>query len=178
MKYLESVKSEYQRYRIIAEGAVRQVRDGDLDTLLVPELNSIAIIMGHMSGNLKSRFTDFKTSDGEKPWRNREEEFTQKNLDRDELLQLWDDGWNVLFTTLDSLSDNDLDRKVQIRGIELSVHEALNRSLAHAAYHVGQIVLLARMLAEQEWKYLSIPKGKSADYNSNPTAEKEPPRPS
>jgi hypothetical protein len=175
--YLESITTEYHRYKKLAEGAIRQVDDADLTTALDPEGNSISVIVQHISGNLKSRFTDFLTSDGEKAWRDRDREFIEKALVRVELLNLWEDGCAVLFDALRTLSSNDLDKEVLIRGEALSVPEALNRSLAHVAYHVGQIVLLARMSAKGRWQYLSIPKGQSAAYNQNPTLEKVPHQP-
>ena len=172
--YLESIKTEYRRYKKLAEGAIQQVGDADLTTALEPEGNSIAVIVAHISGNLKSRFTDFLSSDGEKAWRDRDHEFVEQGLARVELMALWEDGWAVLFDALSALSDRDLEGFVQIRGQELSVTEALNRSLAHVAYHVGQIVLLARIAAKDRWQYLSVPKGQSKTYNQNPTLEKAP----
>ncbi len=172
MTYLESIKTEYRRYKKIAEGAIEQISDDDLTKCLDSEGNSVSIIVGHISGNLKSRFTDFLSSDGEKPWRDREQEFLDKGLDRSGLLKIWEEGWCVLFETLDNLSDSDLDSQVFIRKTPLSVTEALNRSLAHTSYHVGQITLLARAFLGNRWQYLSIPKGQSEEYNRNPTLEK------
>ena len=163
-KYLESIKTEYRRYKKLAEGAMQQVVDADLTVPLEPEGNAISVIVAHISGNLKSRFTDFLTTDGEKAWRDRDQEFVEKGLARVELMAIWEDGWAVLFDALTTLSDDDLDSAVQIRGETLSVAEALNRSLAHTAYHVGQIVLLARIFAKERWQYLSTPKGQSKTY--------------
>src|SRR5690348_16754249 len=120
------------------------------------------MICWHVAGNLKSRFTEFLTSDGEKSWRNREEEFQGRAVSRAELLAKWEDGWKALFAALDGLSDDALSREVKIRGQGLTVLEALHRSLAHTSYHVGQIVFLAKELAGQNWASLSIPKGQSA----------------
>jgi hypothetical protein len=132
------------------------------------------VIVRHISGNLESRFTDFLSSDGEKPWRDRDAEFAGMNYGRDEIDRLWESGWSVVERELALLSDGDLERRVTIRGQPFTVHEALSRSLAHTAYHVGQIVLLARMLKGSDWKWISIPRGESAQYNQNPTMEKKP----
>jgi hypothetical protein len=127
-----------------------------------------------MSGNFKSRFTDFLDSDGEKPWRDRESEFARRSVSRSEVLGKWNEGWEILFDALGRLNDADLQRKVTIRGRPLGVHEALHRSLAHASFHVGQVVFLAKSLLGPEWDYLTIPPGKSEDYNRNPSGEKGP----
>jgi len=134
--------------------------------------NSISVIVFHISGNLKSRFTDFLTTDGEKEWRKRDTEFEERQLTKAELINVWDEGWNVLITVLDKLTDDDLRKKVKIRKIELSVSDALHRSLAHLSYHVGQIVFIARMIVGKEWVSLSIARGGSVDYNKNPDKEK------
>ena len=175
--YLESIKTEYKRYKKVTEGAVMQVKDSDLTKVLGSEENSISITMCHIAGNLKSRFTDFLTSDGEKPWRKRDQEFIQKDFNREELLKFWEEGWTVLFNTLDTLEEDDLGITVQIRGYDWIVIDAINRSISHIAYHVGQIVLLARIFVGYEWKYLSVPKGMTEEYNKNPTIEKEPKMP-
>jgi hypothetical protein len=125
-----------------------------------------------VSGNLKSRFTGFLTSDGEKPWRNREEEFSPRAVSRAELMEKWTDGWQVLLSALAELTDDDLTKTVLIRGQPLLVHEALHRSMAHASYHVGQIVYLAHAICGANWRYLSIPPGGSAAYNANPQYER------
>ena len=126
------------------------------------------MICWHVSGNLKSRFKDFLTTDGEKPWRNRDEEFDARSVSRAELLAKWEDGWTALFVALDELSDESLTKQVTIRGQSVSVMEALHRSLAHTSYHVGQIVYLAKEGAGAGWTSLSIPKGQSAAFNQNP----------
>lgn len=166
------IKSEYQRYKALAEAAIAQVRDADLHKVVGEENNSIAVIMNHISGNLKSRFTNFLTEDGEKPWRNRDEEFEEKGEDRAALFKKWEEAWKTLFHELEALQASDLSKLVRIRGKELTVSEALQRSLAHAAYHAGQIVLLARIHTGKNWKSLSIPRGKSQEYNLNPTKER------
>jgi uncharacterized damage-inducible protein DinB len=165
---------EYQRYKIIGQKAIAQVSDAALNEVSGPDNNSIAVIVRHVSGNLRSRFTDFLTSDGEKSWRDRESEFADASYDRQAVEQMWADGFQVVETQLTALTEADLDRQVTIRGQAMSVHAALCRSVAHTAYHVGQIVLLARIAVEGDWKWISIPKGKSSEYNLNPTKEKKP----
>ncbi|MFN7947660.1 MAG: DUF1572 family protein [Blastocatellia bacterium] len=165
---------EYERYRILGDKAIRQVPDEALNQSVYADGNSVAVIVRHISGNLISRFTDFLTSDGEKPWRDRETEFAEVQYDRQQVEEMWARGWQVLQSELGALSDDDLNRSVAIRGQSLTVHQALCRSLAHTAMHVGQIILLARLLHQGEWQWLSIPKGQSAQYNLNPTMEKRP----
>ena len=153
--------SEFAKYKATAERAIAQVDDDALNHVTATEANSIAMLVRHMSGNLRSRFTDFLTTDGEKPWRARDDEFVTRAYSRADVERLWTDGWQVLERTLGELSDADLSRTVLLRGESLSVHAALCRALAHVGYHTGQIVLLARMLATDEWKSLSIPKARS-----------------
>ena len=153
---LSSLEAEYRRYKLLTEAAVHQLDDDQLSEGS-PGVNSIATLMWHISGNLKSRFTDFLTSDGEKPWRDRESEFLPRRVSKAETLRQWEEGWDVLFDALRQLSDNDLSRSVTIRGSALTVPEALHRSLAHVAYHVGQIVFVAKAMRGGEWEYLSIP---------------------
>jgi len=136
--------------------------------------NSIATIVWHMSGNFASRFTDFLGSDGEKPWRDREGEFQHRTVSREELRERWEQGWSVLLGSLAGLDDGQSQQMVKIRGVSLSVLEALHRSLAHASYHVGQIVFFAKEAQGGQWRYLSIPPGGSAAYNQSPVAEKPP----
>ena len=170
---IKSAEGEYRRYKKLAEGAFAQVSDDELCQSPPAQFaNSIAIICWHVSGNLQSRFTDFLTSDGEKPWRAREEEFAARAVTRSELVAKWEVGWTVLFGTLAALTDADLSMSVTIRQQPLKVHEALNRSLAHVSYHVGQIVYLAKLMKAGTWESLSIPPGQSAAYNKNPTKEK------
>ncbi|MGA9994030.1 MAG: DinB family protein [Pyrinomonadaceae bacterium] len=169
---VESIKFEYQRYKSLAEGALAQIKDDDVHKVLGEDGNSIAVTMNHLSGNLKSRFTNFLTEDGEKPWRNRDEEFEEKLEDRAVLLKRWDESWSILFDEINSLKDSDLSKVVKIRGKDSTVSDALHRSLAHLAYHVGQIVLIARAHVGAEWQSLSIPRGKSQEYNLNPTNER------
>ena len=170
--FVKSVEAEFRRYKALAEGALDQAPDDKLSAAGPSGGNSLAIICWHISGNLKSRFTDFLESDGEKPWRGREEEFADRSVSRTELTTKWNEGWDVLFATLDSLSDDNLSQTVKIRAQDLRVHEALHRSLAHISYHVGQIVYVAHTFAPANWKYLSIPPGGSAAYNANPALDK------
>lgn len=158
---ISSIKYEYLRYKKLAEGAIKQTPEDGLNKLFGNDNNSISVIVTHISGNLNSRFTDFLITDGEKPGRKRDTEFEGRNRTKSELLQLWDDGWVVLFTTLDELSDDDLAKIITIREKELTVADALHRSLGHISYHVGQIVYIARMIVGKEWKSLSIHRGGS-----------------
>ena len=170
---LKDFLDEYERYKVMGERALQQIPDADLNRILYVDGNSAAMLVRHISGNLRSRFTDFLTTDGEKPWRDRETEFATVEYDRQEMEALWAQGWEVLLRELQALHDVDLSLSVTIRGKALTVHEALCRSLAHVAMHVGQLILLARLLHQGEWQWISIPKGQSADYNLNPTMEKK-----
>jgi hypothetical protein len=174
---VESIRGEYRRYRRMTELALEQVADADLGRRPDGEGNSIAVVIGHLAGNLRSRFTDFLDTDGEKPWRERDREFEDGALDRAQLLRAWSGAWEVVDGALDSIAERGIDvttREVAIRGQPLTVLEALHRSLAHTAYHVGQIVLMARAFAGPAWKSLSIPRGGSASYAANPTKERAP----
>jgi uncharacterized damage-inducible protein DinB len=169
---IEAFKDEYLRYKKLAERAIDQLAEDDLHKILGDENNSVAIIVRHISGNLKSRFTDFLTSDGEKEWRHRDGEFEDAIFSKSEILKQLNDGWKVLTDTLDSLTDDDLNKTVTIRQKPLKAIEALTRSLAHTSYHVGQIITISKIILGKNWKTLSIAKGKSAEYNLNPTLEK------
>jgi hypothetical protein len=171
MSIVESVRAEYLRYKTLAESAIDQLDESDLSREGPNGGNSIAVICWHVAGNLKSRFSDFLTSDGEKPWRQREEEFRARTVSREQLLAKWQDGWKVLLDTLNGLTDDDLDKTVTIRQQPLIVHAALHRSLAHTCYHVGQIVYVAKGFRGSNWKYLSIPPGQSDSYNQAPKYE-------
>jgi uncharacterized damage-inducible protein DinB len=168
------LSSEYKRYRLLGEKAIAQMPDDALTVVPGIECNSVSMLVAHMSGNLRSRFTNFLTEDGETPWRVRDEEFASRTCSRAEVMKLWTDAWSVLEGEVSPLTDADLARVVTIRRQPLTVHAALCRSISHVAYHVGQIVLLARMYADGPWDSLSIPKGESAAYNKNPTREKAP----
>ncbi|HTE46833.1 MAG TPA: DUF1572 family protein [Gemmatimonadaceae bacterium] len=170
--FVKDFADEYSRYRKMGEKAMAQVSDEGLNRVVATDGNSIAMIVRHISGNLSSRFSDFLTSDGEKPSRDRDDEFAEGTFSRAEIDTAWASGWSVVEQALAGLTDADLERTVTIRGQGLSVHEALCRSVTHAASHVGQIVLLARIVAEGPWNSLSIPRGQSKLYNQNPTLEK------
>jgi len=167
-----SMEAEYRRYKALAEGAVAQLTDDALWETRSASDNPIGTVMSHVGGNLKSRFTDFLTSDGEKPWRDRDAEFDKGRAAREALLARWEDGWTSLFAALEGLTDEHLSGSVSIRGVPLTVAEALHRSLAHTSYHVGQIVYVAKTLRGAAWTWLSIPPGASAAYNQNPAGEK------
>ena len=169
---IDSIAGEYRRYRKLGAGTLEQLSGEQLSTCVSPESNSVATIVWHISGNLASRFTDFLTTDGEKPWRERDEEFGRRSVAPDEVHETWDRGWDVLMGALAELTDSDLARTVTIRGVELTVAEALHRSLAHTSYHVGQMTFLGKMLLGSDWDYLTIPPGGTASYNENPTHEK------
>lgn len=171
-RIVSSIEVEFRRYKVLGEAAMGQLSMEEICAAREPGVNSVAVIAWHVGNNLKSRFTNFLTTDGEKAWRKRDEEFEGRTLTREALLEKWEDGWDMLFDTLDELTDRDLQRVVTIRGLELSVVEALLRSLAHASYHVGQIVHIAREYRREDWEFLSIPPGKSEEYNQNPTMEK------
>jgi hypothetical protein len=165
---IESITGEYRRYKALAESALSQLTDDQLVAPAPGGGNSIATICWHVGGNLRSRFTDFLTSDGEKPWRKRDEEFEPRSVARAELLAHWEAGWSALFAALAPLGEADLSRAVTIRGQALRVDEALHRSLAHTTYHVGQVVYAARAFRSSEWRFLSIPPGQSEAFNAAP----------
>jgi hypothetical protein len=169
---IDSIRGEYLRYKALAEAAVDQLGEDELSAPGPNGGSSIAVICWHVSGNLRSRFTDFLASDGEKPWRNREEEFQARTVSRAALRAKWDEGWDALLAALATLGDEQLQRTVTIRGQPLLVHEALHRSLAHISYHVGQIVYVAKATRGRDWKFLSIPPGKSDAYNQAPAFDR------
>jgi hypothetical protein len=160
--YLDDVARTFRTSKALADGALAQVSDDDIQRTLDPEANSIATLMHHISGNLRSRFTDFLTTDGEKPDRDRDSEFAGGEGSRDALLSRWDTAWDVVLDAIRDLRPEDLSRTVYIRGEAFAVVEALNRAAAHTSYHVGQIVLLAKHFAGPAWRSLSIPKGQSS----------------
>lgn len=171
MSVVGSLLDEYKRYKALAEAAFAQVGDEELTQLGRGGGNSIDMLIRHLAGNLKSRFTDFRTSDGEKPWRRRDDEFETASLTRAELMAAWDAAWATLLAEVSPLIDADLNATVTVRQQPLRIDEALHRSLAHTAYHVGQIVYLAREMRGDDWRTLSIPKGKSEEYNRKATRE-------
>jgi hypothetical protein len=163
--YLEDSLAVFRYYKKLGERAMEQVSDDELLTTLDPEMNSIAIIVKHMAGNMRSRWRDFLTSDGEKPDRNRDTEFVRPPANRKEVMETWNAGWRLVFEALEPLADADLNRTVTIRGEAHSVMQAVNRQIAHYAYHVGQIVLLAKHLQHENWKSLSVPRNNSLEFN-------------
>ncbi len=152
-------------YKKLADNAIAQVTDEQLYQLLDADANSIAIVMKHMAGNMVARWTDFLSTDGEKPWRDRDSEFVDPPPDRTALLAMWERGWGCLFVALDKLGEPDLRQPVTIRGEAHSVLQAINRQIAHYSYHCGQIVLLAKHFRGSAWTSLSVPKGQSAAFN-------------
>jgi hypothetical protein len=165
--YLEEIKRQLRGHKRMAEAAIAQLEDAELFTIIDPESNSVAILIKHIAGNARSRFTDFLTADGEKPDRFRDQEFeVSATTTREELLRWWEEGWSRIFSTLDSLKPEDVSRTVTIRSEPHTVLQALNRALAHFAQHTGQIVFLAKHLRSKEWNTLSIPRGKSEEFKA------------
>lgn len=162
--YLANIRQLFANYKKLAEKAIEQVNPELLNQIIGPEDNSIALIVKHMVGNMLSRWTDFLHSDGEKEWRNRDTEFEGGYANKEELLLAWEKGWACVFEAIDPLDQEDLERPVFIRGEQHTVLQALNRQIAHYAYHVGQIVFLAKHLSGEAWTSLSIPKGQSGAF--------------
>jgi hypothetical protein len=163
--YLEDSIALLEQYKRMAEGAMSQVSDQELFATLDEEMNSIAIVVKHMAGNMRSRWTDFLTSDGEKPDRDRDSEFVEPPTAREQLMKMWEEGWTCVFGALRPLTDADLSRTVRIRGEAHSVVQAINRQVGHYAFHIGQIVFLAKHFRGREWRSLSIPRGASGSFN-------------
>jgi len=173
--YLEEARRSFHGYKRLAEGAIAQLSDDEIFDLIDPEANSVALIVKHMAGNMRSRWTDFLTSDGEKPDRNRDSEFEMDlGTTRADVMTWWETGWKCVFDALDGLTAEDMGRTVTIRGEPHTVVQAINRQIAHYSYHVGQIVLLAKYFKSADWKSLSIPKNKSLEFNA--TAPNQRPR--
>jgi hypothetical protein len=165
---LSSITAEFRRYKALGDSALAQLEDAELALPGPNGGNSAAVLVWHIGGNLASRFTDFLTSDGEKAWRQRDEEFVQRAVTRHEVVEKWNAGWNALFHASDGLTDDHLRTTVTIRGESFEVHDALHRALAHISYHVGQLVYLAKSFRGDSWTCLSIPIGGSEAYNKNP----------
>lgn len=164
-EFLSAAINAFEANKRLADRAIEQVPDDKLHVGLDENTNSIAVIMKHVAGNLTSRWTDFLTTDGEKPWRNRDDEFVDSVISRSDLLAFWERGWSCLLETLKSLKPEDLEKAVTIRGEPHSVPLALERSLGHTCYHIGQIVQVARIHAGQNWNTLTIPRGGSQQFN-------------
>jgi hypothetical protein len=170
-EYLTSAKKLFQYYQSLGDRTFDQLNDEQLFWQYNAESNSIATIVKHLAGNMLSRWTDFLTSDGEKEWRNRESEFENDIDSREKMIALWSQGWECLFNALDSLKPEDLEKEIYIRNMGHVVVDAINRQLSHYAYHVGQIVFIGKMLCNEEWTSLSIPRGKSGEYNARKFSE-------
>ncbi len=164
--YLEDSLAVLRVYKSLGERAIAQVADDQLQRAVDSESNSIAVIVKHTAGNMRSRWTDFLTTDGEKPDRNRDSEFEAPPATRAALMELWESGWRCVFSALEPLTDSDLGRAVYIRTEPHSVMQAINRQVAHYAYHIGQIVLLAKHFRSSQWVPLTIPRGKSGEFSS------------
>lgn len=163
--FLNETVGGFRGYKKLADDAMRQISDEDFFKTIDAESNSVATIAKHVGGNLRSRWTRFLTTDGEKPDRNRDAEFVADGETRADVLQIWERGWTTLFETLESLTPNDLDKIVQIRGEDFTVVKAITRAALHTASHVGQIQFLAKHLRGENWQTLSVPKNKSAEFN-------------
>jgi Protein of unknown function (DUF1572) len=157
--YIDNATSLFRYYKQLADGAIAQVPDGQLIAVLDPRMNSIAVMVKHLAGNMRSRWTDFLTTDGEKPFRDKNSEFQNSPISRAQLLSLWEDGWSCAFAALETLSDADLSKTITIRGEPHSVLQAINRQLTHCAYHAGQIAFIAKHLTHEHWKPLKVSRG-------------------
>ena len=174
--YLDEIRRQFRGHKRLAEGGMAQLTDEELLAALDPESNSVAVIVKHISGNMRSRFTDFLTTDGEKPTRNRDQDFelNSATTTRADLLRWWEEGWARVFEAIEGLKPEDLMRIVTIRGEPHTVVQAINRQVAHYSYHVGQIVFLAKHFRAKDWKTLSIPRGKSQEVNQRAMADRKP----
>lgn len=171
MEYLKSAIRQFEYYKSLGEKAMVQATDEGLNWQPDAESNSIAVIVKHLWGNMLSRWTDFLTTDGEKPWRDRDAEFEEAGASREQILRWWAEGWQCLFDALGGITDEDLERIIYIRNDGHTILEAINRQIAHYAYHVGQIVYLARLQRREGWQSLSIPRRQSAQYNGEKFAQ-------
>jgi len=175
--YLEEVRRQFRGHKRLAEGAMAQLKDEELFITLDPESNSVAILAKHLAGNMRSRFTDFLTTDGEKPDRHRDQEFELTSATtRADVMRWWEEGWARVFSAIENLKSDDVMRQVTIRGEPHTVLQAINRQLAHYSGHVAQIVFLAKHIRSAEWKSLSIPRGKSEEVNRRMMSEPKPAR--
>lgn len=163
--YLTSIKKQFEYYKTVGERTFEQLDEEDFFWQYNTESNSIAIIVNHLWGNMKSRWTDFLTSDGEKTWRNRDLEFEAVIKTKEALLNKWNTGWHCLFDALGLINETNFDVTVYIRNQSHTITEAINRQLAHYSYHIGQIVFIGRMIKGNQWKSLTIPKGESSEFN-------------
>ena len=171
LDYLNSVKKQFVYYKQLGDKTIEQLTEEQLFWQYNPESNSIATIVKHLWGNMLSRWSNFLTTDGEKEWRNRDAEFENDLTSKTEVLQKWNEGWSCFFDALNTLTDNDLSQTIYIRNMGHTVIEAINRQLAHYPYHIGQMVFIGKMMCNQNWVSLSIPKGKSETYNAEKFAK-------
>lgn len=169
--YLKSAKKQFQYYKMIGDKTFSQIKEEALFWQYNSDSNSIAMIVSHLSGNMRSRWTDFLTTDGEKAWRNRDLEFEPMSTTKVEVIENWEKGWDCLFEGINNLNEADLTKTIYIRNEGHTVIEAINRQLAHYPYHIGQIVMLGKMMANDGWQSLSIPKGNSDAYNADKFAQ-------
>ena len=169
--YLESARKQFEYYKLLGDKTFRQLNENDFFWQYNPESNSIAIIVKHLWGNMLSRWTDFLSTDGEKTWRDRDQEFEATIKTKAELLEKWEAGWACLFEALESVNEENFDTTIYIRNMGHTITEAINRQLAHYATHVGQIVFIGRMIQGEQWQSLSIPKGKSKAFNEKKFAK-------
>ena len=163
--YIENITSVFKTYKQLGEKAIGQLPDAELSWQGNEDTNSVVAIIKHLWGNMLSRWTDFLTTDGEKPWRERDAEFENETISRTQLMEKWEEGWACLFSSLGNLTDADLDKTVLIRNEQLTVMGAINRQLAHYSYHVGQIVYISKLRKGKEWDSLSIPRNKTKEFN-------------
>lgn len=163
--YLSSIKKQFEYYKLLGDKTFQQLNDQDIHWQLNDDSNSVSIIVKHIVGNMLSRWTNFLTEDGEKNWRNRDQEFEDTYLNKEALITAWEKGWQCLFDALQPLTNKDLEHIIYIRNQGHTVTEAINRQLSHYAYHIGQIVLIGKMIKGKHWKSLSVPKGQSSAYN-------------
>ena len=173
IKYLDSAKRQFTMYKQLGEKAMAQMSDEQLQWQANEDSNSVAAIVKHMWGNMMSRWTDFLTTDGEKPWRQRDAEFENDVVGREQIMQKWQEGWQCLFDALDIITDNDLDKIIYIRNEGHTILEAVNRQISHYSYHVGQIVYIAKLRSTDSWQSLSIPRNASAQYNAGKFAQEK-----
>jgi hypothetical protein len=165
--YLSSAVAQFNAYRALGEKAMAQMQDDTLFWQYNPESNSVAIIVKHLAGNMVSRWTDIFNTDGEKEWRDRDAEFVNSSSSREDLMAVWEKGWNCLFEALNSLQESDLQKTIYIRNEPHSVMDAINRQLTHYASHIGQIIYIGKMVNSENWTSLSIPRNRSADFNND-----------
>ena len=175
IRELQGITKQFEYYRMIAEKAISRLSEEELNLKISTESNSVAMLMRHLTGNLLSRFTDFFTEDGEKSWRNRDEEFADGTYEKIALITEWNKAWEVLFQTLKGIDTTNIEQSVKIRNQEHTIAEAIYRQLSHYPYHIGQIVFIGKLIRNQDWQSLTIAKNKSQEYNrgkfDNPNSE-------